>query len=64
MLRKRSQRLLILDRLLSVGHIDQAYAKRRGITRLPAYVTRLKGQGYNIVTIRVNERTTYVLGEP
>lgn len=62
--RKRSQRLLVLDRLLSNGAVDEVYAKKRGITRLTSYIHRLRGEGYTILCLRVNGKTNYVLGEP
>ena len=62
--RKRSQRLLVLDRLLSNGAIDYKYAEKRGINRLTSYIHRLRGEGYTILCLRVNGQTNYVLGEP
>lgn len=61
---KRSQRLRVLDRLLSVGWIDQAYCRRIGITRLATYIGRLRAEGYNILLIKNGQKTKYVIGEP
>ena len=61
---KRSQMMLTLDRLLTAGWIDGAYAARKGIDRLPAQIYKLRAKGYNILAIRNGMKTKYVIGEP
>ena len=61
---QRSQTMMTLDRLLSEGWIDQAYAKKKGIDRLPAQIYKLRAKGYNVLFIRNGSKTKYVIGEP
>ncbi len=61
---QRSQLMLTLDRLLSNGWIDEAYAKKKGIGRLPAQIHRLRAKGYTILAIRNGNKSKYVIGEP
>jgi predicted transcriptional regulator len=56
--------MLTLDRLLSNGWIDEAYAKKKGIGRLPAQIHRLRAKGYTILAIRNGNKSKYVIGEP
>lgn len=56
--------MLTLDRLLTAGWIDDVYARKKGITRLPSYIYRLRRKGYNILAIRNGMKTKYVIGEP
>ena len=61
---KRSQLMLTLDRLLNSGWIDEAIATRKGISRLPCQIYRLRKKGYTILAIRNGMKTKYVIGEP
>lgn len=56
--------MLTLDRLLTAGWIDGAYAAKKGIDRLPAQIYKLRAKGYNILAIRNGMKTKYVIGEP
>lgn len=63
-MRYKSQKTKVLERLLTVGWINEAYAQKRGINRLPALIYRLKAQGYHILSIRDGDSTTYIIGKP
>ena len=56
--------MLTLDRLLTTGWIDHAYAKRKGIGSLPGQIYRLRARGYTILAIRNGMNIKYVIGEP
>ena len=56
--------MLTLDRLLTTGWIDEAYATKKGISRLPSQIHRLRQRGYTILSIRNGSKSKYVIGEP
>lgn len=57
----KSQREKVLDHLLKHGRITVAQALRKGITRLPVMIERLRAQGYAIVYIYDGQRRYYDL---
>lgn len=60
----KSQQQMVLDRLLATGWINEAYAQRRKIKRLPSLIHRIRGMGYTILAVRSGRSTTYLIGKP
>lgn len=58
---RRSQRLMVLDHLIKYRRITAAEARRKKISRLPAYIERLRKSGYKISTVFRPGQSIYVL---
>lgn len=60
-MKKTNQRIAVLNHLIRKRRITAAEARRMKITRLPAYIQRLRKSGYKISTVLRPGQSIYVL---
>lgn len=60
-MKRTNQRIAVLNHLIRRRCITNADARRMKITRLPAYIQRLRKSGYKISTVLRPGQSIYVL---